>query len=84
MTGGPLRRLQELAGELRESWPCFASDEGGESGGLPVRVQSKVVMKSRARTRRFNSDIVILAWQTIGPRAVPPAPPASQLRLYDP
>jgi hypothetical protein len=56
-----------------------ASDGGGESDGS-VRVQSKVVMKSRARTGRFNSDIVILAWQTIGPRAVPPAPPALQLR----
>ena len=41
-------------------------------------------MKSRARYRHFDSDIVILAWQTVGPRAVPPAPHASQLRLYDP
>jgi hypothetical protein len=40
MTGSPLRRLQELAAaacvvEQR----LFASDEGGESGGLPGRVQ---------------------------------------------
>jgi hypothetical protein len=40
MTGGPLRRLQELAAaacvvEQR----LFASDEVGESGALPDRVQ---------------------------------------------
>jgi hypothetical protein len=34
---------------LRDGLALFASDEEGESGGLPVRVQSKVVMKSRAR-----------------------------------
>jgi hypothetical protein len=56
----------------------------GESGGPAGRVLSKVVMKSRARNPRFNSDTVILAWQTMGPRAVPPAPPASQLRLPGP
>jgi hypothetical protein len=34
-----LRRLQELAAELDKGWHMFASDEGGESRGLPVRVQ---------------------------------------------
>jgi hypothetical protein len=43
----------------------FGSDEGGESGGLPVRVQSKVVMKSRTRIGIFVTDTVILAWQTM-------------------
>jgi hypothetical protein len=37
-----------------------------------------------SKTRRFNRDSVIFAWQTIDPRAVPLAPPASQLRLFDP
>ncbi len=49
MTGSPLRRLQELAVVLHGGLAVFASDEGGESGGLPVRVQSKFVMKSKAR-----------------------------------
>ena len=40
MTGSPLRRLQELAARARViGQRLFASDEGGESGGLPVRVQ---------------------------------------------
>jgi hypothetical protein len=40
MTGRPLRRLQELAARARViGQRLFASDEGGESGGLPVRVQ---------------------------------------------
>jgi hypothetical protein len=38
MTGSTLRRLQELAIGYVEVWHA-ASDEGGESGGLPVRVQ---------------------------------------------
>jgi hypothetical protein len=48
MTGGPLRRLQKLAAEPRQGFGRrFASDEGGESGGLPVRVQSaKLVERS--------------------------------------
>jgi hypothetical protein len=33
MTGCPLRRLQELAGELRGRLATFARDEGGESAG---------------------------------------------------
>jgi hypothetical protein len=41
-------------------------------------------MKSRAKNPRFDRDIVILAWQTMGPRAVPPAPLALQLRLQGP
>jgi hypothetical protein len=41
MTGSPLRRLQELAAEcVCKSARMFASDEGGESGGLPVRVRT--------------------------------------------
>jgi hypothetical protein len=41
MTRSPLRRLQELAGVCgKGAERLFASDEGGESGGLPVRVQS--------------------------------------------
>jgi hypothetical protein len=40
MTGGLLSRLQELAAPLGSDWRLVASDEGGESGGLPVRVQS--------------------------------------------
>jgi hypothetical protein len=40
MTGGPLRRLQELAaGIARRAQRLFASAEGGEYGGPPVRVQ---------------------------------------------
>ena len=39
MTCSPLRRLQELAA-VCGGLALFASDEGGESGGLPVRVQS--------------------------------------------
>ena len=39
MTGGPLRRLQELALECAEGHAHVRGDEGGESGGLPVRVQ---------------------------------------------
>jgi hypothetical protein len=40
MTGSPLRRLQELAAVACVSEQrLFASDEGGESGGLPVSVQ---------------------------------------------
>jgi hypothetical protein len=36
MTGGPLRRLQELVAGLRLTrWRLFASDEGGESAGRP-------------------------------------------------
>jgi hypothetical protein len=38
MTGGPLRRLQELAAGLRSTLTHQASDEGGESGEPPVRV----------------------------------------------
>jgi hypothetical protein len=43
MTGGTLRRLQELAAGLTVSLTHEASDEGGESGGLPVRVQLNTV-----------------------------------------
>jgi hypothetical protein len=43
MTGGTLRRLQELAAGFRGSPAAVASDEGGESGGLPVRVQLNTV-----------------------------------------
>ena len=64
MTGSPLRRLQEFAAVLRDGLALFASDEGGEPGGRPVRVQSKFVMKSRARNPRFNRDTLILVWQT--------------------
>jgi hypothetical protein len=39
MTGSPLRRLQELAARHVRVLSVFASDEGGESRGLPVRVQ---------------------------------------------
>jgi hypothetical protein len=39
MTGRPLRRLQELAAEPVKDICTFACDEGGESGGLPVRAQ---------------------------------------------
>jgi hypothetical protein len=40
MTSSPLRRLQELAAAACVvDQRLFASDEGGESGGLPVRVQ---------------------------------------------
>jgi len=41
MTGGPLRRLQELAVGGVEAGRLYAGDEGGESGGLPVRVGIK-------------------------------------------
>ena len=44
MTGSPLRRLQEFAVVLDDGLALFASDEGGESGGLPVRVQSKTAL----------------------------------------
>ena len=67
---------------LHDGAALFASDEGGESGGRPVRVQLRFVMKSRAGNPRFNWDIVILAWQTMATRAVPLAPHALQLRLY--
>ena len=50
----------------------------------PARVHSKVVMKSRATNPRFSRDTGILAWQTVGSRAVPPAPPASQVLLSGP
>jgi hypothetical protein len=40
MTGGPLRRLQELAAELPGSPATFASDEGGESGGAACQSAS--------------------------------------------
>ena len=41
MTGSPIRRLQELAAQARSLVISrLASDEVGESGGLPVRVQS--------------------------------------------
>jgi hypothetical protein len=49
MTDGPLRRLQELADVLRESWCLFAGDEGDESGGLPVRAQSTQRYDGRPR-----------------------------------
>ena len=39
MTGSPLRRLQELATCYVKGPTPLASDEGGESGGLSVRVQ---------------------------------------------
>jgi hypothetical protein len=43
MTGSPLHRLQELAASI--TWlliSALASDEGGEFGGRPVRVQSNM------------------------------------------
>ena len=42
--GQPVRRLQELAVVLHDGLALFASDEEGESGGLPVRVQSKTAL----------------------------------------
>jgi hypothetical protein len=35
----------------------FAGDEGGEFGGLPVRVQSDAVMKSKATTRLVDAEL---------------------------
>jgi hypothetical protein len=40
-------------------------------------------MKSRARNQLVNTDNVILVWQTMAQELFHPAPPASQLRLYD-
>ena len=37
-----------------------------------------------SKNRPFHRDTVIFAWQTMGPRAVPSASPASQSRLSDP
>jgi EmrB/QacA subfamily drug resistance transporter len=44
MTGGPVRRLQELAAVFVESRRRLASDEGGESARPPVRVQSAIAI----------------------------------------
>ena len=58
MTGSPLRRLKELAdaGALLDT-RCFAGDEGGESGGQPVRVQSNTVGGAWEAVRVPDADI---------------------------
>ena len=54
MTGGPLRRLQELPAGLHDGLRRrFGSDEGGESGGLPVRVQSILSTMTGGPLRRL-------------------------------
>jgi hypothetical protein len=69
MTGIPHRRLQEFAGEVR--WGPGASSRATKEANLAGCLSECAIQgcdEIESKNRRFNSDIVILAWQTIGPR----------------
>ena len=71
MTGSPLRRLQELAARARViGQRLFASDEGGESGGLPVRVQWNTddvtgIPPNEIRSEQIHGRLPSLDWRHV-------------------
>ena len=77
--------ITHQSGRWRSPTPCTGSACAAVSQPLSPRdygrtSQSPNCDEIESKNAHFDSDIVILAWQTMGPRAVPPAPHASQPR----
>jgi hypothetical protein len=63
-------------------WPCWRATKEANLAGCQSAIH--VCNEIESKNRPFHTDTVIVAWQTMGSRAVPSAPPASQSRLSDP
>ena len=70
-----------LAGCLSE---CNPKPHYDGQPASPTAGAIQVCDEIESKNRPFHRDTVIFAWQTMGPRAVPSASPASQSRLSDP
>jgi hypothetical protein len=80
----PLRATSaNCASEASTSPSGELCDEvGGYNRAMREQQAQKSCDEIESNDRHFVTDIVILAWQNMSLRAVPPAPPASQWRLH--